>query len=365
MQKPSDERLELISKLRDFARKLEELPQEINKLVDENFWELLNDEASTSVKCEHEWILICDDRFKVIRYDCRWCPESKPIDTPAEQLDSKDKCEHEWHKVFDHTNCTAVIRYDCHKCWESKPTKQCEHHCEDCGTWLPKNWGNKCLGCTNKLDSKDSSENARSPQGNKDYCMGWWAGIEAYKNSQNARCERTKDFVDGWNKIVEDSAKEAWQKGYRAYSDSLNADKQPACCETLVRLDSKELTKLVLSQTPLDSGIGLHGGLGIQDLEARRVKRAELLSNLICSKFATQPHSCTCKRHPDSAFTVRIVNGLSICPRCGGVCVPAQKREISEERIRILISKSHGYGGFVSISETAKEIKREIEQGEK
>ena len=35
-----------------------------------------------------------------------------------------------------------------------------------------------------------------------------------------------------------------------------------------------------------------------------------------------KPHACTCNRHPDSAFTVRVVNGLSICPRCGGVCIP-------------------------------------------
>ncbi len=57
----------------------------------------------------------------------------------------------------------------------------------------------------------------------------------------------------------------------------------PQC---LKPFDEKELTKLVLTQTPLESGIGLYSGLGIQNLEARRIKRAELLSKLICAKFA-------------------------------------------------------------------------------
>lgn len=50
-------------------------------------------------------------------------------------------------------------------------------------------------------------------------------------------------------------------------------------------LDEKELTKIVLTQIPLESGIALNV-LGIQDLEAKRIRRAEILSKLICSKLS-------------------------------------------------------------------------------
>ena len=33
-------------------------------------------------------------------------------------------------------------------------------------------------------------------------------------------------------------------------------------------------------------------------------------------------HKCTCNRHPDSAFTVRVKNEIPYCPRCGGIVWP-------------------------------------------
>ena len=32
----------------------------------------------------------------------------------------------------------------------------------------------------------------------------------------------------------------------------------------------------------------------------------------------TNKYKCKCYRHPDTTFTVKIVNSKRICPRCGG-----------------------------------------------
>ena len=46
-------------------------------------------------------------------------------------------------------------------------------------------------------------------------------------------------------------------------------------------------------------------------------------------------HACTCQRHPDSCFTVKLVNGLAICPRCSGVVVPVSKKVKYPEKVNI------------------------------
>lgn len=38
-----------------------------------------------------------------------------------------------------------------------------------------------------------------------------------------------------------------------------------------------------------------------------------------CLNMKTNP--CTCQRHPDAAFTVKVVNGVAHCLRCGGAIV--------------------------------------------
>ena len=43
-------------------------------------------------------------------------------------------------------------------------------------------------------------------------------------------------------------------------------------------------------------------------------------------------HKCTCNRHPDSAFTVRVKNDIPYCPRCGGMVYtyPAYSEETKQ-----------------------------------
>ena len=54
----------------------------------------------------------------------------------------------------------------------------------------------------------------------------------------------------------------------------------------------------------------------------------------------SEPKTCKCYRHPDSAFTVKVVNEKKICPRCGGEIVFKNEAIMSElETIRLDVIK--------------------------
>lgn len=195
---------------------------------------------------------------------------------------------------------------------------------------------------------------------------GWNTAIEACKaavaEAQQNRCKHGVVIPDCFEcyKVAEAKVGELVPLDEDKICDLLNIKTKVKIVNGAIIPNSRALAKLIClkfgiyknNSADLDKEIVMEELIKILYEANGTGSGADDIFQYIISKFGQpKPHACTCQRHPDSAFTVKIVNGLNICPRCGGVCVPKPRKvptvenmiELSNKFTSINLSTGHVY----------------------